>query len=95
MGFDFCEMKRISVPIVNRLGMHARPASLFAKTAERFKSDIKVIKDEMSIDGKSILGLMMLVAARGSELVIEADGPDEDDALSALSELVQNGFGED
>jgi phosphocarrier protein len=88
-------MKRITVPIVNTLGMHARPASLFAQTAEKFESEIKVEKDEMSIDGKSILGLMMLVAAKGSELVIVADGPDEDEALEALEELVSNGFNED
>ena len=88
-------MKRITVPIVNTLGMHARPASLFAQAAEKFKSEIKVEKDEMSIDGKSILGLMMLVAAKGSELVIIADGPDEDEALEALDELVSHGFYED
>ncbi len=83
------------VKIVNTLGLHARPASLFAKTAEKFVSDITVEKDGMEVDGKSILGLMMLVADRNSTLTIRANGPDEKEAVEALAKLVEEGFGED
>lgn len=87
-------MKKAKVKIPNSLGLHARPASLFAKTAESFDSDIMVEKDEIEVDGKSILGLMMLVAEKGSELTIKVNGPDEKEALKALVKLVENGFGE-
>ncbi|HDM90401.1 MAG: HPr family phosphocarrier protein [Candidatus Hydrothermota bacterium] len=83
------------VKIVNTLGLHARPASLFAKTAEKFISDITVEKDGMEVDGKSILGLMMLVADKNSTLTIRASGPDEKEAVEALAKLVEEGFGED
>ena len=88
-------MKEAKVKIPNSLGLHARPASLFAKTAERFESEITVEKNGMEVDGKSILGLMMLVAEKGSELKITVDGPDEEEALRTLVELVKNGFGEE
>ncbi len=83
------------VKIVNRLGIHARPATLFTKTASDFDSEIEVEKDGMVVDGKSILGLLMLVAGKGSEIIIRADGPDEEEALEALVKLVEDGFGED
>ena len=83
------------VKIVNTLGLHARPASLFAKTAEKFISDIMVEKDGMEVDGKSILGLMMLVADKNSTLTIRANGPDEKEAVETLAKLVEEGFGED
>ena len=88
-------MKEVKVKIPNSLGLHARPASLFAKTAENFESDITVEKDGIEVDGKSILGLMMLVAEKGAELTIKVDGPDEEEALKALVELVEKGFGEE
>ncbi len=88
-------MKEAKVKIPNSLGLHARPASLFAKTAEKFESDITVEKNGMEVDGKSILGLMMLVAEKGSELRIRVEGPDEEEALKALVDLVENGFGEE
>ena len=81
--------------IKNTLGLHARPAALFAKTAEDFKSEIRVSKEGVEVNGKSILGLMMLVAGKGSELTIAADGPDEEEAVEALAKLVESGFGED
>ena len=81
--------------IRNTLGLHARPAALFAKTAEDFKSDIRVSKEGVEVNGKSILGLMMLVAGKGSELTIAADGPDEEEAVEALAKLVESGFGEE
>lgn len=84
--------KKVRIP--NMLGLHARPASLFAKLAEQFESEITVEKDGMEVDGKSILGLMMLVAEKGSEILIRADGSDERKAVEALVKLVEEGFGE-
>lgn len=87
-------MKEAKVVVSNPLGLHARPASLFVKVAEKFKSKITVEKDGMVVNGKSIMSLLMLVAACGSTLIIKADGPDEDEAIEALVNLVKNGFGE-
>ena len=87
-------MKRIEATIVNRLGLHARPSATLTQTATRFKADIWLTKGTRRINGKSIMGVMMLAAARGATLVVEADGPDEDEALAALAELIGSGFGE-
>jgi phosphocarrier protein len=73
-------------------GMHARPASVFVQTASKFNSEIKVIKDEVEVNGKSIMGLMMLALSPGSEFKIIADGKDEDLAIDALIDLVRNDF---
>ena len=73
-------------------GMHARPASVFVQTASKFNSEIKVIKDEVEVNGKSIMGLMMLALSPGSEFKIIADGNDEDLAIDALIDLVRNDF---
>jgi len=83
------------VTIVNRLGMHARPAALFVKTADRYRAEIWVGKDELEVNGKSIMGVMMLAAEPGSSLRIKAEGPDEAEALEALSRLVADKFNED
>jgi len=83
------------VPIVNRLGLHARPAAEFVKTASRFKCAVNVRKDSTAVNGKSIMGMMMLAAEQGSELVIVVDGEDAAEALVALEALVRAGFGED
>jgi phosphocarrier protein HPr len=88
-------MQEITAPIVNRLGMHARPAALFVKTASKFQSKVWVRKDDLEVNGKSIMGVMMLAAEPGSSLVIKADGSDETDALEALSKLVADKFHED
>jgi phosphocarrier protein len=80
--------------IVNPLGMHARPAAAFVKVANRFRSKIAVRKDELTVDGKSIMGVMMLAAECGSSLVISADGVDAEQALQALQALVAEGFHE-
>jgi phosphocarrier protein len=87
-------VKRIEATIVNRLGLHARPSATLTQTATRFKADIWLTKGTRRINGKSIMGVMMLAAARGATLVVEADGPDEDEALAALAELIGSGFGE-
>lgn len=87
-------MKRIEVTIVNKLGLHARPSAALTQTATRFRSDVWLAKGSRRVNGKSIMGVMMLAAARGATLVVEADGPDEDAALAALAELIGSGFGE-
>lgn len=80
--------------IVNPLGLHARAAARFVHTAGGFKARIKVIRGVREVDGKSIMGLLLLSAAQGTELTLTADGPDESEALEALCLLVQSGFGE-
>ncbi|RKZ00088.1 MAG: phosphocarrier protein HPr [Candidatus Hydrothermota bacterium] len=88
-------MVKKTVKIVNSLGIHARPATLFVQTAEKFQSDITVEKNGMEVDGKSIFGLLMLVAGQGSSITIKAEGPDEEQAVEELAKLVESGFGED
>ncbi len=83
------------VEIVNKLGIHARPATSFVQLAEKFQSNIIVEKDGFEVNGKSILGMMMLVAPKGTKIKIKADGPDEKEALKALVKLVEDGFGEE
>jgi phosphocarrier protein len=80
--------------IVNQLGMHARPAAALVKLASGFKSDIEVVKDGMAVNGKSIMGVMMLAAECGSSVMLRTNGPDEDAAMQALLALVAGGFGE-
>lgn len=81
--------------ILNKLGIHARPAAQFVKTANRFKADVFVEKDGEEVDGKSIMGLMMLAAGHGSVISVSASGPDADEALSAIEELISRKFEED
>jgi phosphocarrier protein len=85
---------RAEVEIVNRLGLHARAAARFVETASRFASEITVINGEESVSGKSILGLMMLAAAQGTPLTLVASGPDAEEAIDALVELVALRFHE-
>ncbi|MDO5056271.1 MAG: HPr family phosphocarrier protein [Lautropia sp.] len=88
-------MKEAEVRIVNRLGVHARPSAALTQTASRFQSGVWFSKGGRRVNGKSIMGVMMLAAACGSMLKIEVDGSDEDEALQALTELIASGFGED
>ena len=83
------------VVVNNKLGIHARPASLFVKTASRYHSNIYVEKDGERVNGKSIMGLMMLAAGRGSRLKIVAEGPDAPKAMNELEELIKRNFDED
>ncbi len=83
------------VTIINTLGLHARPAMSFVDTANSFTSDIKVVKDGQAVDGKSIMQLMMLAATQGTELRIDAQGPDAEQAVEALVKLVGSKFDED
>src|SRR2546426_10339794 len=80
--------------IVNPLGMHARPAAEFVKLASRFKSAVEVRKDDLAVNGKSIMGVMMLAAECGSSLTIKTDGEDAESAMEALLALVADGFHE-
>ena len=89
------EAERIKVTITNKLGLHARPAMAFADTASQFASDIMVVKGGAKFDGKSIMNLMMLAATQGTELEIQANGSDADDALAALQKLVESNFDEE
>jgi phosphocarrier protein len=82
------------VRIVNRAGMHARPAAEFVKLAGRFESEITVSKDGLEVNGKSIMGVLMLAAEQGSTLTLVARGSDASEALSALADLVGRGFEE-
>ncbi|HEX6162485.1 MAG TPA: HPr family phosphocarrier protein [Vicinamibacterales bacterium] len=81
--------------IRNRLGLHARAAAKFVHTATRFASQIRVTRDGKTMDGKSIMGILLLAAGAGSSVVITADGADESDALDALCRLIEGGFGEE
>jgi phosphocarrier protein HPr len=83
------------VTVVNQLGMHARAAAKFVHLATRYEARVKVARDRREMDGKSIMGILLLAAARGSTITISADGVDEKDAVAALVALVQGGFGED
>ena len=83
-----------SVKIRNRLGMHARAAVKFVQLANHFDSEINVLKDGAQVNGKSIMGLLTLVAAWGSEVTVSASGVDADQAVDALIALVSDGFGE-
>lgn len=80
--------------VVNRHGLHARPAAELVKLAGTFASEIRVRKDDLEVNGKSIMGVLMLAAERGTELVIKADGVDAAEAVAALQALVEDGFGE-
>lgn len=81
--------------ILNKLGIHARPAAQFVRVASRFQSDVTVVKDDEAVDGKSIMGIMMLAVGWGATITVKADGPDEAETMAAIEELIQSKFGED
>jgi phosphocarrier protein len=81
--------------IRNRLGLHARAAAKFVHVATRYQAQVRVAREGRTMDGKSIMGILLLAAAHGTTITITADGPDETDALEALDRLVANGFGEE
>jgi phosphocarrier protein len=83
----------IQLLIRNQLGLHARACALFVKTASRYKSDVLVSRDGLEVNGKSIMGVMMLAAEEGATITVKAVGADESDALAALQELVDGKFG--
>lgn len=81
--------------ILNELGLHARAATKFVQTANKFKADVDVEKDGQVVNGKSIMGVLMLVAAKGTQIAVRTRGPDAQACLDALGDLVRGRFGED
>ncbi|MEM7708307.1 MAG: HPr family phosphocarrier protein [Pseudomonadota bacterium] len=87
-------MPEITVEICNQLGLHARAAARLVKTASSFSSDVRIGNGERQVNAKSIMGVMMLAAAKGTSVTLEATGEDADEALAALTDLINNRFGE-
>lgn len=83
------------ITIVNRLGLHARPAAMFVRISSRYRAEVWVSKEGEEVNGKSIMGLMMLAAGQGSKLRIRCEGPDADKAIKELEELINAKFNED
>ncbi len=88
-------MKQQTYVIKNRLGLHARAAAVLVQTAGRFKSEVQLEKDGLEVNGKSIMGVLMLAAPKGSEVTVSVTGEDESEAMTAIEALIENGFGED
>ena len=88
-------MLRREATIVNRLGLHARASSRLTQTAGRFACEVWISRGERRVNAKSIMGVMLLAAAQGAVLTIETDGKDEEDAMAALLEIIESGFGEE
>jgi phosphocarrier protein len=88
-------MQEREFTIVNKLGLHARPSAMLVKAASRFESEIIIEREGIKVNGKSIMGIMMLAAARGTAIRLRIDGPDEEEAMGSLGDLIANGFGED
>lgn len=82
------------IRVQNKLGLHARPAALIVTIASKFQSEFFITKDGMRINGKSIMGVMMLAAEMGSELTLELDGPDEEQAMEDIIKVIESKFGE-
>ena len=81
--------------IINKLGLHARASALFVKTSSQFSSDVKLGRDGVEVNGKSIMGIMMLAASKGSLVTLTVNGVDESEAFHVIGELIANGFGEE
>ena len=88
-------MIRKTIKIVNKLGMHARPATMIVKAASKYRSEFKIIKSDMEINGRSIMGVMTLAAEFGSELEHVADGVDEEFLIKEIAKMFEDKFGED
>ena len=85
-------MKKKELKIVNPLGIHARPAALIVKTVNNFQSEVFLEKEELKVSGRSVLGIMMLAAPKGSVVLVETDGEDEEDCMSAIEKIFKEGF---
>ena len=88
-------LKERKVKVTNKLGLHARPAAMLVKTAGKYKSEVTIAKDDMEVNAKSIMGVMMLAAEKGSTLTIRGEGDDEAEVVDALVRLVEGKFDED
>jgi len=89
------EMESQTFTIRNRLGLHARAAALLVKTANRFASDVTIEKDGLEVNGKSIMGILMLAASKGTRITLKVDGKDSTQAIQTLGKLIENKFGEE
>lgn len=87
-------MTKLEIEIINKLGLHARASTKFTQTASQFKSEVWVTRNGRRVNAKSIMGVMMLAAAKGTMIEIDADGPDEVEAIEALKALINDYFGE-
>jgi len=81
--------------IKNRLGLHARAAAQLVQTANQFAAEVTLLKEDIEVNGKSIMGILLLAAPKGTEVDVVVDGPDEDQAMTVLADLIEDGFGED
>jgi phosphocarrier protein HPr len=88
-------MTEREITVTNSLGIHARPASLIVKAASRFISDITIVKDDMVADAKSIMNIMMLTVTKDSKILLTANGPDEEDAITTIAGMFENKFDEE
>jgi phosphocarrier protein HPr len=89
------EMESQTFTIRNRLGLHARAAALLVKTANRFEANVMIEKDGVEVNGKSIMGILMLAASRGTKITVRVEGNDASEALLTLGKLIENRFGEE
>lgn len=87
-------MAEATVTIMNRNGLHARPAAEIVRAASAFKCDITIVRDDLEVNGKSIMGVMMLAAECGATLIVRASGPDEEKALETIAAIIASKFGE-
>ncbi len=87
-------MKEVELTVMNRAGLHTRPAASLVKLSAKFKSDLQLVRDGFPINVKSIIGVMTLAAEQGCKLILRADGNDEDDAINEISKFFETGFGE-
>jgi len=88
-------MQKRNFTIVNRLGLHARAAAQLVQTANQFNSDVVLIKEDIEVNGKSIMGILLLAAPKGTELSVTVEGEDEVQAMEVIAALIEDGFGED
>ncbi|MCK4503254.1 MAG: HPr family phosphocarrier protein [Desulfuromonadales bacterium] len=88
-------MQNRSFTIINRLGLHARAAAQFVQTANKFSSEIAILKEDIEVNGKSIMGILLLAAPRGTDIAITVEGADEELAMTAVAALIEDGFGEE
>lgn len=87
-------MKEVELTVLNRAGLHTRPAASLVKLSAKFKSDLQLVRDGFPINAKSIIGVMTLAAEQGCKLLLRADGNDEEEAISEISKFFESGFGE-
>lgn len=88
-------MQNRNFTIINRLGLHARAAAQLVQTANKFSSDVTLLKDDIEVNGKSIMGILLLAAPQGTELAVTVEGQDEQNAMDVLAALIEDGFGEE